>query len=91
MWIEDRKYGESMNAKAAGSLETEETPGNGKGGIGGRMVRMGGLEDERISRLVWLGYLAGRNVASEGARQSVVEGVMEIVARPMGTVETQVV
>lgn len=91
VWVEEAKGGKSVNAEVTGSRETEGTPGNGKGGIGGRMVRMGGLEDERISRLVWLGYLAGKNVASEGARQSVVEGVMEIVARPIGTVETQVV
>ena len=52
---------------------------------------LGVLKDERISRLVWLGYLAGANVASDEARQSVVDGVMEIVERPIGTVETQVI
>ena len=57
----------------------------------GKMTLLGGLKDERISRLVWLGYLAGDNVASEEARQSVVDGVMDIVERPIGTVETQVV
>lgn len=56
-----------------------------------RMVWMGGVNDERISRLVWMGYLAGGKVASEGARKSVVDGVMELVERPIGTVETQVV
>ena len=56
-----------------------------------RMAWMGGLADERISRLVWMGYLAGANVASEGARKSVVDGVMELVERPIGTVDTQVV
>ncbi|KAL8743466.1 MAG: hypothetical protein Q9190_004182 [Brigantiaea leucoxantha] len=55
------------------------------------MRYLGGLEDERISRLVWLGYLAGGNVASEDARKSVVDGVMEVVGRPIGTVETRVV
>lgn len=57
----------------------------------GQMSYLGGLQDERISRLVWLGYLAGQNVASEGARKSVVEGVMEIVGRPIGTIDTQVI
>ncbi len=52
---------------------------------------MGEVRDERIGRQVWLGYLAGKNVASEGARKSVVEGVMEFVERPVGTVATQVV
>ncbi|KAI9703703.1 MAG: Altered inheritance of mitochondria protein 18 mitochondrial [Candelina mexicana] len=60
-------------------------------GKGEKIVRMGGVSDERIGRLVWLGYLAGKKVASEGARKSVVEGVMEFVERPIGTVATQVV
>ncbi len=51
---------------------------------------MGELEDERVSRLVWLGYLGGKTVASEGARANIVDGIMEIVERPIGTVETQV-
>lgn len=59
--------------------------------MGGSMAYLGGLKDERISRLVWLGYLAGGNVASEEARKSVVNGVMEIVERPIGTIDTQVV
>ncbi|MCJ1387765.1 Altered inheritance of mitochondria protein 18 mitochondrial [Xylographa bjoerkii] len=53
--------------------------------------RMGEVSDERVGRLVWLGYLGGKKVASEGARRSVVEGVMGFVERPVGTVETQVV
>lgn len=60
---------------------------------GGRtgLVKMGEVRDERIGRQVWLGYLAGKNVASEAARRSVVDGVMEFVERPVGTVATQVV
>ena len=58
---------------------------------GEKMTLLGGLEDERISRLVWMGYLAGDHIASEEARESVVKGIMEIVERPIGTVETQVV
>jgi hypothetical protein len=53
--------------------------------------KLGEVEDERVGRLVWLGYLGGQNVSSEGARRSVVEGVMELVERPVGTVETRVV
>ncbi|KAI9753114.1 MAG: hypothetical protein M4579_005328 [Chaenotheca gracillima] len=52
--------------------------------------KMGTVKDERISRLVWMNYLAGEKVASEGARQSVVDGVMDFVERPIGTVATQV-
>ncbi|KAL4911547.1 hypothetical protein BDW74DRAFT_164984 [Aspergillus multicolor] len=47
---------------------------------------MGRVSDERISRLVWLLYLGGKNVSSEEARRSVVDGVMGIVERPIGTV-----
>jgi hypothetical protein len=54
-------------------------------------LRLGGVDDERISRLIWLGYLAGKNVSSEGARRSVVDGVMDFVERPVGTVAQQVV
>lgn len=52
---------------------------------------LGRVQDERISRLVWLNYLAGKNVSSEGARQSVVDGIMGIVERPVGTVVQKVV
>lgn len=56
---------------------------------GGR-EELGEVGDERVSRLLWLNYLAGKKVASEGARQSVIDGVMEFVERPIGTVATQV-
>jgi hypothetical protein len=52
--------------------------------------RLGDVQDERISRAVWLNYLAGNTVASEPARASIVEGVIEFVERPIGTVATQV-
>lgn len=55
-----------------------------------KLSLLGGLDDERISRLVWMGYLAGNNIASEEARQSIAEGIIEVVERPFGTVETQV-
>ena len=51
---------------------------------------MGVVSDERLSRLLWLNYLAGSKVASEGARQNIINGVMEFVERPVGTVATQV-
>ncbi|EXJ95899.1 hypothetical protein A1O1_01024 [Capronia coronata CBS 617.96] len=57
----------------------------------GDRVKMGEIPDERVGRLLWLNYLAGKNVSSEPARQSVIEGVMEFVGRPVGTVATQVV
>ena len=62
-----------------------------EGGKEEDLVKMGEIKDERISRLIWLGYLGGKTVASEAARQSVIEGIMDMVGRPVGTVETQVV
>ncbi|KAI1628636.1 chalcone-flavanone isomerase-domain-containing protein [Exophiala viscosa] len=56
----------------------------------GVRFKMGEVADERVGRLLWLNYLAGKTVASEPARQSVIDGVMEFVERPVGTVATQV-
>ncbi|KAG6028962.1 hypothetical protein E4U41_000529 [Claviceps citrina] len=52
---------------------------------------MGTISDERLSRLLWLNYLAGNKVASENARENIIEGIMEFVERPAGTVASQVV
>ncbi|KAI1774380.1 chalcone isomerase [Hypoxylon cercidicola] len=60
---------------------------DGKTGMG----TLGRVSEERVSRLLWLNYLAGSKVASEPARKSIVEGIMEFVGRPVGTVATQVV
>ena len=54
-------------------------------------LKLGEVKDERVSRLIWLGYLGGKTVSSESARQSIVDGCMEYVERPVGTVATQVV
>ena len=53
--------------------------------------RLGEMNDERIGRLIWLGYLGGKNVASQAARTNIVDGIIEAVGRPVGTFETQVV
>lgn len=53
--------------------------------------RLGSVGDERISRALWLNYLCGPKVASEPARHSIMDGVIEFVERPIGTVATQVV
>jgi hypothetical protein len=42
---------------------------------------MGRIADERVSRCVWLNYLAGKAVASDAARKSIVDGVMGIAAQ----------
>jgi len=73
----------------------EETPSPGeeasKAAKSGKMNLLGGVKDERISRLVWMGYLAGDNIASEEARVNIVEGLSTFQKRPVGTIETQVV
>ncbi|KAF2230966.1 chalcone isomerase [Viridothelium virens] len=56
----------------------------------GAYQAMGSVDDERVARLVWMGYLAGKNVSSEGAREGIVDGVMAFVERPVGTVETRI-
>ena len=57
----------------------------------GARTKFGHIDDERVSRLIWLQYLSGKNPSSESARKSVVDGVMEYVERPVGTVAAQVV
>ncbi|KAF7538646.1 hypothetical protein G7Z17_g12603 [Cylindrodendrum hubeiense] len=52
---------------------------------------LGTVDDERLSRLLWLNYLGGKKVASEEVRQSIINGVMEFVERPIGTVASQVI
>lgn len=53
--------------------------------------RMGKVGDDRVARLLWLGYLAGKNVSSEAARQGVVDGCVRFAGRPVGSVETMVI
>ncbi|KAL1867523.1 hypothetical protein Daus18300_006367 [Diaporthe australafricana] len=60
-----------------------------EGKSGGREL-IGTVKDERISRALWMNYLGGKKVASEEAKTSIVNGVMEFVERPVGTVATQV-
>ncbi|CAJ2510346.1 Uu.00g050490.m01.CDS01 [Anthostomella pinea] len=74
-----------MCRDAAGALTI--TYDDGKSG----MATVGRVEEERLSRLLWLNYLAGSKVASEQARKNIVEGLMEFVERPVGTVATQVI
>ncbi|KAJ6259171.1 hypothetical protein Dda_6069 [Drechslerella dactyloides] len=52
---------------------------------------LGVMDDPRVTRALWLCYFAGEKVASEGARQSVVDGLVEVVARPVGSTEGKVV
>lgn len=69
----------------AGALEMLYQPGDAKS-----FTWLGEVQDERIGRLLWEGYLSGKTVASEGARKSIVDGMMSIAARPVGTVDQRV-
>ncbi|KAK2043820.1 chalcone-flavanone isomerase [Colletotrichum somersetense] len=71
-------------------LDDGSSGSSSSSGSHGRQT-IGRVQDERVSRLLWLNWLAGKSVASEPARQSIVDGVMEFVERPVGTVATQVV
>lgn len=53
--------------------------------------RVGKVQDDRISRLIWMGYLAGKNVSSDAARKAVVDGFIGFASRPVGSVETMVI
>ncbi|KAJ4983633.1 chalcone-flavanone isomerase [Stagonosporopsis vannaccii] len=56
----------------------------------GQPTTLGRVADPRVSRLVWLLYLAGQNVSSEDARRNIVDGCIAITERPVGTVEGMV-
>ncbi|KAK3706084.1 Altered inheritance of mitochondria protein 18 mitochondrial [Vermiconidia calcicola] len=54
------------------------------------MERLGSVPDERISRLIWLGYLAGDKVSSDATRKGVVNGCVGFAGRPVGSAETMI-
>lgn len=60
-------------------------------GTGAARETIGEIPEERITGLLWLNWLAGSKVASEPARMNIVDGIMEFVERPVGTVATQVI
>ena len=55
-----------------------------------QITHLGSVEDERISRLIWLGYLGGKSVSSEAARKEIIDGIMALVERPVGTAAARV-
>ncbi|KAK7184922.1 hypothetical protein DPSP01_002752 [Paraphaeosphaeria sporulosa] len=61
-----------------------------KGEKMGETTKLGSVQDERVSRLVWQLYLSGQNVSSEAARKNIVDGCIGITERPVGTVEGRV-
>lgn len=79
-----------MCRDADGALDVLFQPKpDGKDGEKG-IERLGSVSDERIGRLIWLGYLAGEKVSSEAARKGVVEGCVGFAGRPVGSAETMV-
>lgn len=80
-----------LRRDAKGALEMFYQATSGKnGGKMGPLETLGTVSDERLARLSWLLYLGGKNVSSEDARKSVVDGCLDLVERPIGTVETRV-
>ncbi|KAK3669672.1 Altered inheritance of mitochondria protein 18 mitochondrial [Recurvomyces mirabilis] len=71
-----------------GMMDVLYSPQPEKNGVA--METLGSVADERVSRLLWFGYLAGEKVSSKAAREGVVNGCMEFVERPIGSVETMV-
>ncbi|KAK4637592.1 Altered inheritance of mitochondria protein 18, mitochondrial [Fulvia fulva] len=63
----------------------------GASGKDKQMQLLGTVPDERISKLIWLGYLGGDKVSSEAARQGVVDGCIGFAGRPIGSAEARVV
>ena len=61
-----------------------------KDGSKDTMEKLGTVSDERIARLIWLGYLAGDKVSSDATRRGVVEGCVGFAGRPVGSAETMV-
>ncbi|KKF96403.1 Altered inheritance of mitochondria protein 18 mitochondrial [Ceratocystis platani] len=55
-------------------------------GLGVSRTELGVVKDERVSRMLWLNYLGGSAVASESARKSICEGLLDLVSRPIGSV-----
>ncbi|KAF2156413.1 hypothetical protein K461DRAFT_95610 [Myriangium duriaei CBS 260.36] len=51
---------------------------------------IGKVTDPRISKLIWLGYMAGKKVSSEAARKGVADGCLILASRPVGSAETMV-
>jgi hypothetical protein len=55
-----------------------------------KMQKLGSVPDERIGKLIWLGYLAGEKVSTEAARKGVAEGCVSFASRPTGSAETMI-
>jgi hypothetical protein len=63
--------------------------GRNDGGFGGEgenaVQKLGELKDPRVSKALWLCYLAGAKPASAPAKESIVDGMLEMASRPAAT------
>ncbi|QIW95648.1 hypothetical protein AMS68_001166 [Peltaster fructicola] len=73
-----------------GELDVFFTPKPEASGAEKGTELLGSISDERISKLIWMNYLAGDKVSSEAARQGVADGCVAMASRPVGSVETMV-
>jgi hypothetical protein len=105
MTFEDETFGTAMKdfkalmsgkgSAPTGSVLVLTRAGDGTLGLlyqdkTGKVEDFGTLRDERIARLLWLNYMGGKKVSSESMRQGVVNGIIDVVSRPLGSVETKV-
>lgn len=79
-----------LSRSASGGLDVFFAAKPGTGGQEQETQLLGSVGDERISKLIWLNYLAGDKVSSEGARKGVAEGCVALAGRPVGSAETMV-
>lgn len=77
-----------LKRDAEGALTVQFDPtGRNDGKVGGEgpekeLQTLGTVKDKRVSAGLWMNYLAGKTVASEGARKSVVDGLVGMAERP---------
>ncbi|USW48458.1 Putative chalcone isomerase [Septoria linicola] len=79
----------SRNTNGALDVWFQEKPG--ATGRDKEVQHLGIVPDERIAKLIWLGYLGGEKVSSEQCRKGVADGCVGFASRPIGSVEAMVI
>lgn len=73
-----------------GALDIWFQANPGASGKDKAVQHLGFVPDERIAKLIWLGYLGGEKVSSEQCRKGVADGCVAFASRPIGSVEAMV-
>lgn len=79
-----------LSRRVSGALDVWFQLKPGSSGKEKQMQHLGSVPDERIAKLIWLGYLGGDKVSSEAARKGVADGLVGFAGRPVGSVESMV-